>query len=716
MGIIKLLAEELGLKVGQVKRTVNLLDDGNTIPFIARYRKEMTGKLDEKQIRELEERLNYLRKLRDKKETVINKIDEQDKLTKELEAEIKKATKLQEVKDLYRPYKQKRKTRAGKARAKGLEPLAETFMEQDITDGSIKGLAKEYLNEEEDLAEIEDVLQGVRDIIAEDIADQPKSRKYAREITFKQGNIVSEGKEDEVSDYEMYYDYTEKITKIPHHGVLAINRGESEEILKVKVDTNDEKIISWLKESFIVGESLFKEEIEMAIEDGYQRLIAPAIEREVRSKLTDQAEEHAIDVFAENLRNLLLQPPVSDVRVLAIDPAFRTGCKLAAIDELGKFLGHETIYPHAPQNKSAQAKKAVKEFIKEYKIDVIAIGNGTACRETETLVAEIISELEVELSYVIVNEAGASVYSASEVGAKEFPELDLSLRGAVSIGRRLQDPLAELVKINPRHIGVGMYQHDINQGRLDESLTDVVESVVNYVGVDLNSASASLLQYVSGINSRNASSIVKHREQEDKFKNRKELKDVYGVGPKTFKQAAGFLKIREGENPLDQTPIHPESYSVTKKILEIIDFELSDLKEEEKLEELTEEIKNIDLITIKDKIEDVGLPTLKDIKQALLKPGRDPRQKLSGPTFRSDVLKLEDLKPEMILDGTVRNVVDFGAFVDIGVKEDGLVHISELSSEFVKDPMKVVSIGDQIKVKVLEVDQARGRISLTMNF
>ena len=716
MEIIKVLAKELNLKVGQVKRTVKLLDDGNTIPFIARYRKEMTGKLDETQLRELEERLDYLRKLEDKKETVINKIAEQDKLTEELEEKIKKATQLQEVKDLYRPYKQKRKTRAGKARAKGLEPLAEIFMSQAITDGSIKDLAKEYLNPEQDLTKIEDVVQGVRDIIAEDIADQPKSRKYAREVTFEQGNIVAEGKEEEVSDYEMYYDYTEKIPKIPHHAVLAINRGENEEMLKVKVDTKDEKIISWLKESFITGESIFKEELELAIEDGYQRLIAPAIEREVRSKLTDQAEEHAIDVFAENLRNLLLQPPVSDVRVLAVDPAFRTGCKLAAIDELGKFLGHETIYPHAPQNKVEQAKKVVKEFIKEYKIDVIAIGNGTACRETETLVAEIISELEVDLSYIIVNEAGASVYSASEVGAKEFPDLDLSLRGAVSIGRRLQDPLAELVKINPRHIGVGMYQHDINQGRLDDALTDVVESVVNYVGVDLNSASASLLQYVSGINSRNAGSIVKHREEEGKFKNRKELKDVYGVGPKTFKQAAGFLKIRAGENPLDQTPIHPESYQATKKLLAIIDFELSDLKEEEQLEELTEEIKNIDLIKIKDKIEDVGLPTLKDIKAALLKPGRDPRQELPGPSFRSDVLKLEDLKPEMILDGTIRNVVDFGAFVDIGVKEDGLVHISELSSEFIKDPMEVVSIGDQVKVKVLEIDQDRGRISLTMNF
>ncbi|WP_018248253.1 Tex family protein [Orenia marismortui] len=709
------LAEELNLKVGQVKNTVELFDDGNTIPFIARYRKEITGSLDENQLRDLADRLSYLRNLEERKAEVINAIKKQGKLNEELKIKIKQASKLQKVEDLYRPYKKKRKTRASKAREKGLEPLAETFLSQDPNYSSIKKLAQEFLDDKKELNNIEDVLQGVRDIIAEYVADDPYSRKAARELTFEYAKLISEGKTEDVSNYEIYYDYQEAIKKVPPYRTLAINRGEKEDILRVKVDTIEEEIINKLKENFILRESIFREEIEKAIEDGYSRLIAPAIEREVRSYLTDEAEEHAINVFAKNLRNLLLQPPLSKVRVLAIDPGFRTGCKVATLDEVGALLEYGTIYPHPPQKDFESAKVKLSKLIQKYDIDIISIGNGTACRETESLVVELIEELEVDLKYIIVNEAGASVYSASKLAGKEFPELDVSIRGAISIGRRLQDPLAELVKINPKHIGVGMYQHDVTQSKLETSLTDVVESVVNYVGVDLNTASSALLEYVSGINSNVAKNIIKYREENGKFNTREELKEVYRLGPKTFTQAAGFLKIREGCNPLDQTAIHPESYHIAKELLEKIGANLNDLINRESLVELQNKLKNLDLSKLVEEVE-VGLPTLKDIRSSLLKPDRDPREELPKPIFRTDVLKMEDLKSGMILQGTIRNVVDFGAFVDIGVKQDGLVHISKLSDKFVKDPLDVVAIGDIVNVKILEIDMDRGRISLTMNF
>ncbi|TDX44393.1 Tex family protein [Orenia marismortui] len=709
------LAEELNLKVGQVKNTIELFDDGNTIPFIARYRKEITGSLDENQLRDLADRLSYLRNLEERKAEVINAIKKQGKLNEELKIKIKQASKLQKVEDLYRPYKKKRKTRASKAKEKGLEPLAETFLSQEPNSSSIKKLAQEFLDDKKELNNIEDVLQGVRDIIAEYVADDPYSRKAARELTFEYAKLISEGKTEDVSNYEIYYDYQEAIKKVPPYRTLAINRGEKEDILRVKVDTIEEEIINKLKENFILRESIFREEIEKAIEDGYSRLIAPAIEREVRSYLTDEAEEHAINVFAKNLRNLLLQPPLSKVRVLAIDPGFRTGCKVAALDEVGALLEYGTIYPHPPQKNFESAKVKLSKLVQKYDIDIISIGNGTACRETESLVVELIEELEVDLKYIIVNEAGASVYSASKLAGKEFPELDVSIRGAISIGRRLQDPLAELVKINPKHIGVGMYQHDVTQSKLETSLTDVVESVVNYVGVDLNTSSSALLEYVSGINSNVAKNIIKYREENGKFNTREELKEVYRLGPKTFTQAAGFLKIREGCNPLDQTAIHPESYHIAKELLEKIGANLNDLINRESLVELQNKLKNLDLSKLVEEVE-VGLPTLKDIISSLLKPDRDPREELPKPIFRTDVLKMDDLKSGMILQGTIRNVVDFGAFVDIGVKQDGLVHISKLSDKFVKDPLDVVAIGDIVNVKILEIDMNRGRVSLTMNF
>ncbi|OCL25732.1 RNA-binding transcriptional accessory protein [Orenia metallireducens] len=713
--IEKELAKELNLKVGQVQRTVDLFDEGNTIPFIARYRKEVTGSLNEEQLRELVERLDYLRRLEGRKEEVINSIDKQDKLTEELEIKIRQATQLQEVEDLYRPYKQKRMTRATKAKERGLEPLADLFLKQELTSGNVQDLAKKYVDLEKELESIEDVLQGVRDIIAEYIADDPYSRKTARKLTFEYGSLVSESKVEERTDYEIYYDYQEGIKKVRPHSTLAINRGEKEDVLRVKVATADENIIDKLKQNFILQESIFTEEIEEAIIDGYNRLIAPAIEREVRNHLTELAEEHAINVFAKNLRNLLLQPPLSKVRVMAIDPGFRTGSKISVLDEFGNFISYDTIYPHPPQKRWDEAKEKLNALVKEYNIDIIAIGNGTASRETESLVVELIGELSQELKYIIVNEAGASVYSASKLAVKEFPHLDVSIRGAISIGRRLQDPLAELVKIAPKHLGVGMYQHDVTESKLEESLKDVVESVVNYVGVDLNTASSALLEYVSGINSNVAKNIIKYREENGKFKSRDELKDVYRLGPKTFTQAAGFLKIREGENLLDRTSIHPESYHIAEKLLRKLDFQLEDLSKKEALKNLQAKIKSLDLDKLVEELE-VGLPTLKDIISSLLKPDRDPREDLPKPIFRTDVLKFEDLEVGMVLQGTVRNVVDFGAFVDIGVKQDGLVHISQLSDKYIKNPLDVVAVGDIVSVSILEVDAERGRISLTMNF
>ncbi|MCK8817004.1 RNA-binding transcriptional accessory protein [Natroniella sulfidigena] len=710
------LAEELSLEIGQVNRTIKLLKDGNTIPFIARYRKEATGKLDEVTLRDLKARWEYLEKLQQRKEEVIASIAKQDKLTAELEAKINQVAKLQELEDIYRPYRPKRRTRATMAKEKGLEPLASKFLEQKVESGSIKEICSEYLDSEQDLSSIEDVLQGVRDIVAEYVADQAVSRRLARQITLDEGQLVSKSKVDEQqTDYEIYYDYQEQIQKVPPYRVLAINRGEEEDILQVKVTSNDEKIINKLENQFITGDSIFKEELKLAIEDAYYRLVGPAIEREIRSHLTDKAEEHAIDVFSKNLRNLLLQPPLKNSKVLAIDPAFRTGCKIAVLDCFGELLVTETIYPHKPQNRKQEAKEILTDLINGHQLNTIAIGNGTACRETEQLVTELIQELELDLKYIIVNEAGASVYSASKLAGVEFPELDVAMRGAISIGRRLQDPLAELVKIDPKHIGVGMYQHDINQSRLEEALETVVESVVNYVGVDLNSASSALLGYVAGINSGVADYIIEYREENKGFKNREELKEVYRLGPKTFTQAAGFLKIKDGVNLLDETAIHPESYQIAEQLLKRFNFELKDLKNKSALKELKQSLKDCALVDISEELK-VGLPTLKDIKESLLKPGRDPRDKLPKPIFKEEILAIEDLKPDMILSGTVRNVVDFGAFVDIGVKEDGLVHISKLSAQYITDPLEVVGVGDNVEVKVLEVDSSRGRISLTMDF
>lgn len=698
----------------QVKAAVDLLDDGNTIPFIARYRKEMTGNLDEEELRLIQERLDYIRKLNKRKAEVIRLIDEQDKLTEELEEKIKKSEILQEVEDLYRPYKQKKQTRATKAKEKGLEPLAEIIWNQE-EDVNVKELSKNYIDPEKELDTADEVLQGANDIIAEWISDNAEIRKKIREIAFKKGSISSTLKDedlDEKEKYKMYYDYKESVSDIPPHRILALNRGEKEEILTVKIEVREEKVYDYIENKVIINHSPFKENLIQVIKDSYKRLIFPSIEREVRNKLTDKAEEHAIEIFGKNLRSLLLQPPYKDEKVVAIDPGFRTGSKVCAVDETGKLLDTATIYPHPPQNEKEKAKKTINNILIKHNVNTIAIGSGTASRETEFFVSELIEEKE-DLNYIIVNEDGASVYSASKLAREEFPELDVAMRGAVSIARRLQDPLAELVKIDPKSIGVGLYQHDVDEKKLNESLENVVESAVNYVGVNLNTASPSLLQYVAGINSSVAENIVEKRKEEGIYNKRSELKDVYGLGPKTYKQAAGFIRIFSPEDPLARTPIHPESYEATEILLKDLGFSVSDIKEEKKLDKLKEKLSEIDLRKKAKKIE-VGLPTLKDIIKSLKKPGRDPRPELSAANFRDDILKLEDLEPDMILEGTVRNVVDFGAFVDIGVKEDGLVHISEMSTSYVKDPMEIVQVGDIIKVKILEIDKRRKRIALSM--
>ena len=711
----KQLAKELNLTTGQVSKTIDLLEEDNTIPFIARYRKEVTGNLDEVQLRELADRYEYLKDLEDRKETVIDSISEQDKLTEELEEKILAASKLQTVEDLYRPYKQKRRTRAAKAKEKGLEPVAEFLLKQEQKIDSLADFAAEFIDSEQKLESVQDVLQGARDIIAAKIAHDPASRQLARKITFKQGKLVSKNKVDESTDYEVYYDFQAQISEIKPYQTLAINRGEEEDVLQVKVISNDQKIISKLESDFIESDFKFKDQLKSAIQDGYDRLLFPAIEREVRSKLTEDAEEHAIEVFAENLNNLLLQAPLPDIKVLAIDPGFRTGCKVAAVDKVGDLLSTAVIYPHNSKTGWNDAKEQLKELVTKYNINVACVGSGTACRETEELLAELIDEIGKNLEYVIVDEAGASIYSASEVAREEFPDLDVAMRGAVSIGRRLQDPLAELVKIEPQHLGVGMYQHDVDSSKLTDALTTVVESVVNRVGVDLNTASKSLLEYVSGLSSSVSEKIVNHRTENGKFASRQELKDVYGIGPKTFTQAAGFLRIRDGANPLDKTSIHPESYQVAENILSEIGYNINSLLGKDKKKDLKEKLKNLSLKELSEKL-NAGYPTLKDIKESLLKPGRDPRADLPKPIFRDDILKLDDLKPGQIVSGTVKNVVDFGAFVDIGVKEDGLVHISELSSEFVEDPLDFVAIGDIIKVKILEIDKQRKRIALSKDF
>lgn len=696
MDIVKKLVEEFQLKPFQVTNTINLIDEGNTIPFIARYRKEQTGNLKDTVLRDLFDRLNYLRNLKDRQEEVIRLIEEQGKLTDDLRKDILESETLQRIEDLYRPYRPKRRTRATIAKEKGLEGLANILLAQKVDKGELDGIVKRYLDEEKGVNTEEEALEGAMDIIAEIISDDAKYRDIIRNIANNKGILQTEGVEkQQKSVYEMYYDYKESLKTIANHRILAINRGEKEKVLKVNLVLPNEEILSKIKSKVIINDSIeTKQYLEASIEDSYKRLIFPSIEREIRSNLSERAEEEAIKVFALNLKPLLMQPPVKGETVMGIDPAFRTGCKVAVMDDTGKLLDYTTVYPTEPQNQVDKAKKELKDLIFKYDVDIIAIGNGTASRETEMIVAGMLQEIDKNLSYIIVNEAGASVYSASEVGQEEFPDLDVSIRGAISIGRRLQDPLAELVKIDPKHIGVGQYQHDLNQGKLNQALEGVVEDCVNTVGVDLNTASPSLLRYVSGISSRVAQNLIEYREEKGKFTNREELLKVKGLGPKTFTQCAGFLRIPEGNNPLDNTAVHPESYPIAKKLMgKNID--------ENNIEFLSKEF-------------GVGTLTLKDIITELKKPGRDPREEMPKPIFRTDVLKMEDLKEDMILTGTVRNVVDFGAFVDIGVKQDGLIHISHLSNKYVKHPKEIVKVGDIVQVRILEIDIDRGRISLSM--
>ncbi|MCC5912267.1 MAG: RNA-binding transcriptional accessory protein [Clostridiaceae bacterium] len=714
MDIIKQLIEEFQLKKFQVENTIALIDEGNTIPFIARYRKERTGELSDDVLRDLGERISYLRNLATKKEEVIRLIEGQGKLTEEIQTKIDHTKTMQEIEDIYRPFRPKRRTRATIAKEKGLEPLATTLYAQDLYEGNIEEIAKEYINPEKEVNTVEDALQGGKDIIAEIISDDADYRKAIRDITFKEGIILSKATDEEKSSvYEMYYDYKEKVKTAAEHRILAMNRGEKEEFLKVKIDIDEDKIFHYLKKRALKAKvSITTNYVEDALEDAYKRLIQPSIEREIRNNLTEKAEEKAIKVFGENLKRLLLQPPVKDKVVMGFDPAYRTGCKIAVVDGTGKLLDTTTVYPTAPQNNVEGTKEKLKEMIEKYHIDIIAIGNGTASRESEIFVAEMLKKVERKVYYMIVNEAGASVYSASDLASKEYPDINVSIRGAISIARRLQDPLAELVKIDPKHVGVGQYQHDVNQKRLDETLKGVVEDCVNSVGVDLNTASASLLQYVAGISKTVGENIVKYREENGKFISRKQLNKVKRLGPAAFQQAAGFLRISDGKNPLDNTGVHPESYDATEKLLTTLDYSFRQLNKEQ-LKDIDEKMKMLDEHEVANQLH-LGIPTLRDIVKELKKPGRDPREELPKPILRTDVLKLEDLKVDMTLAGTVRNVIDFGAFVDIGLKNDGLVHISELSDRFVKNPMDVVAVGDIVKVRIIGVDMKKGKVALSM--
>lgn len=721
--IANIIAEELQVKNNQVESAINLIDEGNTIPFIARYRKEVTGGLSDEQLRILGERLDYLRNLEKRKEEVIKSITEQGKLTEEISKAIQNATILSEVEDIYRPYKQKKKTRATVAKSKGLEPLAQIILIQQEK-RPINEIAKEYINidnlSEEDkknkdkvVASAEDAIQGALDIIAEIISDNAEYRKKIKKICYREGLIVTKATKDEKSNYEMYYDYREVVSKIPSHRILAINRGEKEEFLKVKIEKNEEKILNIIEKDIIKEQTQFTEMLKSTILDSFERLIEPSIDREIRSDLTEKAEEKAIKVFGKNAKQLLLGAPIKGKNVMGFDPAYRTGCKIAVIDETGKVMDYTTVYPTEPQNDTEGAKKELLKLIEKDKVDMIAIGNGTASRESEMFVSNMIKEAKRTVQYVIVSEAGASVYSASKLATEEYPDINVSIRGAISIARRLQDPLAELVKIDPKAIGVGQYQHDVNQKKLSESLTGVVEDSVNKVGVDVNTATPSLLSYVSGINSSIAKNIVKYRDENGKLKNRKQLLKVPKLGKVAFEQCAGFLRIIDGDNPLEITAVHPESYEATEKLLKSVGFEKQDLKDKDKLLEIREKLKYVN-IEEKAKELEIGEITLKDIIEELSKPGRDPRDEMPKPIFRSDVLKFEDLKEGMILNGTVRNVIDFGAFVDIGVKYDGLVHISEMSDKYIKNPSDLVSVGDNVKVKVISIDQNRHKVGLTM--
>lgn len=722
--IINTISSELQVKPTQVENAIKLIDEGNTIPFIARYRKEVTGGLSDEQLRILGERLTYLRNLEQRKQEIIKSIEEQGKLTDEIVKQTEIATTLAEVEDIYRPYKQKKKTRATVAKAKGLEPLAEIIKEQKETK-DIYEIAKEYVNienlSEEDKKNKDKVVEneeaaiaGALDIIAEEISDNAEFRKKIKKICYREGLISTKAaKEDEKSNYEMYYDYSEVVSRIPSHRILAINRGEKEEFLKVKIDKNEEKILQTIEREVIKGQTQFTQMLKNTILDSFKRLIEPSIDREIRSDLTEKAEEKAIKVFGQNAKQLLLGAPIKGKTVMGFDPAYRTGCKIAVIDETGKVLDIATVYPTAPQNDVEGAKKELLKLIERDNVNMIAIGNGTASRESEAFVADMIKEAKHEVNYVIVSEAGASVYSASKLATEEYPDINVSIRGAISIARRLQDPLAELVKIDPKAIGVGQYQHDVNQKRLAESLTGVVEDAVNKVGVDVNTATPSLLSYVSGINSSIAKNIVKYRDENGKLKTRKELLKVPKLGKVAFEQCAGFLRIVDGTNPLEITAVHPESYEAAEKLLESVGFEKEDLRNKDKVIDLREKLKSVD-IAKESKDLDIGELTLKDIVDELSKPGRDPRDEMPKPILRQDVLKFEDLKEGMILPGTVRNVIDFGAFVDIGVKYDGLVHISEMSDKYIKNPSELVSVGDIVKVKVIKIDMERHKVGLSM--
>ena len=722
--IINTIAEELNIKPKQVEATIKLIDEGNTIPFIARYRKEVTGGLSDEILRDLGERLNYLRNLEQRKEEVVKSIDEQGKLTDEILQAIAVCKTLAEVEDIYRPYKQKKKTRATVAKAKGLEPLAMIIIEQKETKPILE-IAKEYVNidslSEEDkknkdkvVASPEDAVQGALDIIAEDISDNSKYRKQIKRICYREATIQTKAvKPEEKSNYEMYYEYQEAIKYIPSHRILAINRGEKEEFLKVKIEKPEEKILEYMERDILKGETQFTKMLKDTILDSFKRLIEPSIDREIRSDLTEKAEDKAIKVFGKNSKQLLLGAPIKGKTVMGFDPAYRTGCKIAVIDETGKLLDYTTVYPTEPQNDVEGAKKELLKLIEKDKVDMIAIGNGTASRESEMFVADMIKEASRDVHYVIVSEAGASVYSASKLATEEYPDINVSIRGAISIARRLQDPLAELVKIDPKAIGVGQYQHDVNQKKLAESLTGVVEDSVNKVGVDVNTATPSLLSYVSGINNTIAKNIVKYRDENGKLKNRKELLKVSKLGKVAFEQCAGFLRIFDGDNPLEITAVHPESYEPTEKLLNELGFDKQDLKDKEKLEELRTKLKSINVPEMAKEL-NIGEMTLTDIIEELSKPGRDPREDMPKPILRNDVLKLDDLKEGMVLTGTVRNVIDFGAFVDIGVKHDGLVHISEMSDKFIKHPSDVVTVGDIVKVKVIKIDKDRQKVGLSM--
>ena len=711
MNINDILKKEFNLRDEQINNTIKLIDEGNTIPFIARYRKEMTGEMSDVTLRDFYDKLIYLRNLQNRKDDVIRIIEEQGKLTSEIKVSIEKANTLQEVEDIYAPYKQKKRTRATIAKERGLEQLALDILNKNIS--NIDEEASKYINPEKEVNSVEDAIKGANDIIAEIVSDDAKIRKYIRELALREGVIVTKNSNEEKSVYDMYYDYSESVKTIAPHRVLAINRGEKEDFLKVKVEINNEKVINYIINEYVNDKNLKnKEVIVSAIEDSYKRLIFPSIEREIRNTLTENAQERAISVFGKNVKSLLLQAPVKDKVVMGFDPAFRTGCKIAVVDKNGKLLDTTTVYPTEPQNKVEESKKELKALIEKYNIDIIAIGNGTASRESEKFVSDMIKEIDREVQYIIVSEAGASVYSASELANEEHPDINVSLRGAISIARRLQDPLAELVKIDPKSIGVGQYQHDLNQKKLEGVLDGVVEDSVNSVGVDLNTASYSLLEHIAGISKTIAKNIVAYREENGDFTSRAQIKKVKRLGPQAFTQCAGFMRIEGAKNPLDNTGVHQESYDICKNMLDMLGYSLSDV-ENKNISDIDSKVEAIGIKELSDKLQ-VGEVTLKDIIAEIKKPGRDPREEGIKPILRTDVLKIEDITEGMILKGTVRNVVDFGAFVDIGIKNDGLVHKSEMSKGFVKDPMTIVTVGDIVDVKVIGVDMNKKRVALSM--